>query len=664
MLDKSVAGAVRELVDSAGALRLRVHHEDPRVPGQGAARAVRRPGPDGTAGVQRRRSRGGSRRWVRAKTGKRWSSSRRRSTPAAAARAAASRSPRAPAARREAASKQSSACSCHAPDRPRGQEGPAAARRAGLDIARELYLGVVVDRDRAASSSWRRPKAAWRSRRSPPHTPEKIFKQVIDPGDRASAVPGARARVRPRPEAAARAVKSAAKFVTTLVQRVRASSTARCCEINPLVVTKQGERASRSTPRSTSTTTRCSATRSWRRCATSTKKIRRRPRPSSSTCRYVKLDGNIGCMVNGAGLAMATMDIIKHYGGDAGELPGRRRRRHRRRRSPRRSRSSPRDPTVKGIFVNIFGGIMKCDIIAAGVVAAVKEVGLKVPLVVRLEGTNVELGRKILRESGLNMVAAADMADGAQKIVACRPARRRHRRRSKSWQFWSTRTRGSWCRASPARPAPSTPSRCIEYGTNVVAGVTPGKGGDQFDEARPGVRHRRRGGRRRPAPTRPSSSCRRRAPPTRSSRRSPPGSTLVVCITEGIPALDMVAAPSASSKRPTTRRASSGRTAPASSRRAQCKIGIMPGHIHKAGRHRRRLALGHADLRRRRTSSPRSASASRPASASAAIRSRAWTSSTCSSCSKRDPETRRGAHDRRDRRHAEEAAARVHRRRR
>ena len=121
-------------------------------------------------------------------------------------------------------------------------------------------------------------------------------------------------------------------------------------------------------------------------------------------------------MVNGAGLAMATMDIIKFYGGspanflDVGGGATAEK-------VTAAFKIITRDPRVKGIFINIFGGIMKCDTIANGVVTAVKEVGLKVPLVVRLEGTNVELGRKILEDSGLNVVAASDMADGAKKIV-------------------------------------------------------------------------------------------------------------------------------------------------------------------------------------------------------------------------------------------------------
>jgi succinyl-CoA synthetase beta subunit len=131
---------------------------------------------------------------------------------------------------------------------------------------------------------------------------------------------------------------------------------------------------------------------------------------------YIALDGEIGCMVNGAGLAMATMDIIKLYGaepanfldvgGGADEA-----------KVTAAFKIIIADPNVKGILVNIFGGIARCDILAMGVVAAVKQVGLQVPLVVRLEGTNAELGKKIINESGLNVIAANDLSDGAEKIV-------------------------------------------------------------------------------------------------------------------------------------------------------------------------------------------------------------------------------------------------------
>jgi succinyl-CoA synthetase beta subunit len=131
---------------------------------------------------------------------------------------------------------------------------------------------------------------------------------------------------------------------------------------------------------------------------------------------YIKLDGSIGCMVNGAGLAMSTMDIIKLYGGEPAnflDVGG----------GATKERVTAAfkiilsDPNVEGILVNIFGGIMRCDVIAEGVVAAAKEVSLHVPLVVRLEGTNVELGKKILAESGLPIVSADDLGDAAQKVV-------------------------------------------------------------------------------------------------------------------------------------------------------------------------------------------------------------------------------------------------------
>ena len=140
-------------------------------------------------------------------------------------------------------------------------------------------------------------------------------------------------------------------------------------------------------------------------------------RASEYDLSYVKLDGTIGCMVNGAGLAMATMDIIKFHGAEPAnflDVGGG----ATKEKVTAAFKIITADPNVKGILVNIFGGIMKCDTIAAGVLAAVTEIGLQVPLVVRLEGTNVELGKKMLVESGLNVIPADNMADAAQKIVA------------------------------------------------------------------------------------------------------------------------------------------------------------------------------------------------------------------------------------------------------
>ena len=175
-------------------------------------------------------------------------------------------------------------------------------------------------------------------------------------------------------------------------------------------------RSSASTPRSTSTTTRFIATRTSRRCATWTKKIRWRSKPRNTISPTSSSMASIGCMVNGAGLAMATMDIIKLYGGepanflDVGGGASKEK-------VTAAFKIIVSDPERKGILVNIFGGIMKCDIIAEGIIAAAKEVTLKVPLVVRLEGTNVELGKEILAKSGLAITSANDLADAAEKVV-------------------------------------------------------------------------------------------------------------------------------------------------------------------------------------------------------------------------------------------------------
>ena len=132
---------------------------------------------------------------------------------------------------------------------------------------------------------------------------------------------------------------------------------------------------------------------------------------------YIKLDGTVGCMVNGAGLAMATMDIIKFAGGSPGELPGCGRRRQRRAGQERVPHPALRSQHVKAVLINIFGGILRCDTLATGVVAAARDLNIQVPIVVRMEGTNVELGRQILLESGFNFTVGADMWDAAQKVV-------------------------------------------------------------------------------------------------------------------------------------------------------------------------------------------------------------------------------------------------------
>ena len=198
----------------------------------------------------------------------------------------------------------------------------------GLDIARELYLGMRRSTARTGRVTvMASTEGGMEIEEVAAKHPEKILKRADRPGGRLAGLPGAQARLR-RSACTATAAKSAASFLRALYARVRRASTARCSR-STRWSSPRTARCSRSTPRSTSTTTRCSATPSSRSCAISTRRIRPRSRPRSRTSRYITLDGNIGCMVNGAGLAMATMDIIKHYGGAAGELPRRRRRRHR-----------------------------------------------------------------------------------------------------------------------------------------------------------------------------------------------------------------------------------------------------------------------------------------------------------------------------------------------
>jgi succinyl-CoA synthetase beta subunit len=282
----------------------------------------------------------------------------------------------------------------------------------GVDIARELYVGLVVDRGNGRVTVMASTEGGMEIEEVAAKHPEKILKQAIDPA------------VGFRPwQARALAhglglkeneAKNGATFLTALV---RAFEDLDCslAEINPLVVTRQGDVLALDA-----------------KINFDDNALYRHPElndlrdldeedvseieAKKFDLSFIHLDGTIGCMVNGAGLAMATMDIIKVYGGmpanflDVGGGATKEK-------VTAAFKIITKDPRVKGIFINIFGGIMKCDTIAEGVTAAVKEVGLKVPLVVRLEGTNVELGRKILQESKLNVVAASDMADGAKKIV-------------------------------------------------------------------------------------------------------------------------------------------------------------------------------------------------------------------------------------------------------
>jgi succinyl-CoA synthetase beta subunit len=205
------------------------------------------------------------------------------------------------------------------------------------------------------------------------------------------------------------------KVVTTLA-RLFEKEDCSLCEINPLIVTGKGDIVALDA-KITFDPNAAPRHPGWSELLDQDEEDPVELQAKEAGLSYVSLDGNIGCLVNGAGLAMATMDIIEHYGASPAnflDVGG----------SATKDQVTTafgmilKSPKVKGIFVNIFGGIAKCDLIAEGIVAATQELGLKVPLVVRLEGTNVEAGKRILADSGLAIQAAENMADGAQKIVA------------------------------------------------------------------------------------------------------------------------------------------------------------------------------------------------------------------------------------------------------
>jgi succinyl-CoA synthetase beta subunit len=282
----------------------------------------------------------------------------------------------------------------------------------GIDIARELYLSIVLDRAQGRNTVMASTEGGTEIEEVAARTPEKIVRQSIDPAFGLLGFEAA--RVADALGLTGAAHRNGVAFLQTLADFAVELDTD-LVEINPLVVTGDGQVMALDGKMS------FEGNAVYRHPELAAMRDESEEDPaellaSEHGLSFIKLDGNIGCMVNGAGLAMATMDIIKYVGGEPAnflDVGG----------GADKDQVTAafkiitRDPAVKGIFVNIFGGIMRCDTIATGVVEAVKEVGLEVPLVVRLEGTNVELGKRIIDESGLNVVSAVDMKDGAQKIV-------------------------------------------------------------------------------------------------------------------------------------------------------------------------------------------------------------------------------------------------------
>jgi succinyl-CoA synthetase beta subunit len=283
----------------------------------------------------------------------------------------------------------------------------------GSDIEKEFYLSMLVDRETARIAFVVSTEGGMDIEAVAHDTPEKIITFSVDP---ATGAMGHHGRMVAKTLGL---TGDLAKQCEKLVAQLYAAFTAKdmaMLEINPLIVTKDGQLKVLDAKISFDSNALFKHP-DMVELRDLTEEDGKEIEASKYDLSYIALDGTIGCMVNGAGLAMATMDIIKLYGMEPAnflDVGGG----ATKEKVTAAFKIITADPNVKGILVNIFGGIMKCDVIADGVIAAVKEVGLKVPLVVRLEGTNVELGKKIINESGLNVISADDLDDAAQKIVA------------------------------------------------------------------------------------------------------------------------------------------------------------------------------------------------------------------------------------------------------
>ncbi|MGY6411871.1 MAG: ADP-forming succinate--CoA ligase subunit beta [Alkalilacustris sp.] len=283
----------------------------------------------------------------------------------------------------------------------------------GAAIARELYLAMLIDRKTSRISFVCSTEGGMDIEEVAANTPDKILSFSVDPATGIQGFHGRRIAFALGLEG--KQVKQCVDLVGKLY-KLFVERDAEMVEINPLIVTESGE-------------LRCldakmgfDSNALYRQSDILSLRDESEEDPkelaaSKFDLSYIALDGEIGCMVNGAGLAMATMDIIKLYGAEPAnflDVGGG----ATKEKVTEAFKIITSDPNVKGILVNIFGGIMRCDIIAEGIVAAVKDMGLKVPLVVRLEGTNVEKGKEIIAGSGLNVIAADDLDDAAKKIVA------------------------------------------------------------------------------------------------------------------------------------------------------------------------------------------------------------------------------------------------------
>jgi succinyl-CoA synthetase beta subunit len=295
---------------------------------------------------------------------------------------------------------------------PEGRRVKALLVEEALDIARELYLGLVIDRAREALVMMASPEGGMEIERVAAEKPDLIFKEYLHP---VTGLAGFQARrLAFQLGLSGETLKLAVKFMTSLARAFEATD-ASLAEINPLLITRQGSVLALDAKMNfdDNALARHPDIKALRDLD---EESPLEVQASKYSLNYIKLDGNVGCMVNGAGLAMATMDIIMHSGGmpanflDVGGGVNEEA-------VTNAFKILVADKDVKAALINIFGGIVRCDLVAGGIVKAAREVGLRIPLVVRLKGTNVEQGKKILAESGLSFVSADSMKEAAEKVV-------------------------------------------------------------------------------------------------------------------------------------------------------------------------------------------------------------------------------------------------------
>ena len=296
---------------------------------------------------------------------------------------------------------------------PSGQVVQRVLVEQGLKIKRELYLGLVIDRSSERPVLMVSPEGGVEIEKVAAETPERIFKEYIHPGVGLGGYQTRKLAFALGLEGAQ--IGQAAKFMTAVYEAFTATD-ASLVEINPLIVTEDGNLLALDAKMNFDDNAL------YRHPGIKDLRDFSEEEPleveaSKYSLNYIKLDGTIGCMVNGAGLAMATMDIIKLAGGEPAnflDVGGGA--------NAEQIKNAFRilmsDKNVKAVLINIFGGILRCDILAEGVIAAVKDLGVPVPIVIRMEGTNVEKGKQMLRESGLNFTTADTMSEAAERVVA------------------------------------------------------------------------------------------------------------------------------------------------------------------------------------------------------------------------------------------------------